>query len=105
MNNKAQSLVLFVFLLPLVIALFAYVFDTCYISINKTKLNNIGELAMEYEKENKDLNEIKKMIKDNDKDIEIESISYGNIHLKKEINSIFGNIIGIKKYLLEVKLE
>ena len=105
MNNKAQALVLFVFLLPLVITLFAYVFDTCYIAINNTKLNNVGELAMEYEKENKDLNEIKKIIKDNDKDIEIVNISYGGIHLKKEIDSIFGNIIGIKKYHLEVNLE
>ena len=48
MNNKGQSLVLFVFLLPVFIIIFAYIFDTCYIKINNNKLDNLSSIAMNY---------------------------------------------------------
>lgn len=101
MNNKGQSLVLFVFLIPVFIAIFAYIFDTCYIKINDNKLDNLTSIAMNYVLMNKDKIEIEQLILDNDADIKIINITNSEVHLKKEVDSIFGSIIGIKKYNLD----
>ena len=101
MNDKGQSLVLFVFLIPLFIAIFAYVFDTCYIKINNNKLDNLSALAMNYVLKDKNKIEIEQLILDNDADIKIISITNSEVHIRKEVDSIFGSIIGIKKYSLD----
>jgi len=48
MNHKGQSLVLFVCLLPLFIALLAFVFDSALIIRENNKLSNIASLALSY---------------------------------------------------------
>ena len=109
MNDKGQSLVLFVFLIPLFIAIFAYVFDTCYIKINNNKLvikynnklDNLSALAMNYVLKDKNKIEIEQLILDNDADIKIISITNSEVHIRKEVDSMFGSIIGIKKYSLD----
>ena len=101
MNNKGQSLVLFVFLIPVFIAIFAYIFDTCYIKINDNKLDNLTSIAMNYVLMDKDKIEIEQLILDNDADVKIINITNSEVHLKKEVDSIFGSIIGIKKYNLD----
>lgn len=105
MNNKGQTLVLFVVLLPVILILLAFVFDTAYMSMEKNKLNDIAKTSLKYVvKDNKDINEVKKVIKENDNKIKIEKITNNNVYLKKEIKPIFGQIIGFQKYSLKTNL-
>lgn len=101
MNNKGQSLVLFVFLIPLFIAIFAYIFDTCYIKINNSKLDNICYMAINYVLKDNDKTEVEQLILDNDADIKVININNSEVHLRKKVDSIFGSIIGIKSYNID----
>jgi len=105
MNNKGQTLVLFVVLLPVILILLAFVFDTAYMSMESNRLNDIAKTSVKYiVKDNKDINEVKTIIKKNDNDIKIEKITTNSVYLKKEIKPIFGQIIGFKKYKLETNI-
>lgn len=102
MNNKGQTLVLFVILLPLILILCAYAFDNTYIVIENNKLKNIADDSINYLASNESIEKVTKVIKSNDKNINIVFIDENNVHLKKEIEPIFGKIIGFDKYKLEV---
>ena len=54
MNNKGQTLVLFVVLIPLILMLFAFVFDSAYISRKDTELEGIATSSLKSVMENKD---------------------------------------------------
>ena len=105
MNNKGQVLILFVALIPILIAVLAIAFDLGLITYNKKQLDGINIEALDYVKENIDdykEDNIKKIIKENDKDITISSIKESNasveVILTKKTNSAFGAIIGINSY-------
>lgn len=106
LNNKGQVLVLFVVMFPIIFFLVAYFIENMLITSEKNKINNIGELAIKYAYENKDDIEINSklnnLVMQNDKDIEIKKFTVNTdnivISLYKNIGSIFGKIIGIKKY-------
>ena len=100
MNNKGQTLVLFVILIPVFLGLFAFCFDNIYMSIEKNKLLDIAEIANDY-KNSKTNDEIKDLILKNDKDIKKINIR-NKIILEKEIDSIFGKIIGLDTYKIKV---
>ena len=102
-NNHGQVLVIFVILLPLLCLFTAYVVDTSYISYEKNKLDNINEVISDYASNSSkiEIEDIRNLIKENDKDIIIKKIDIDNkinIELEKEINSIFGKLIGKNKY-------
>ena len=48
MNNKGQTLVLFVVLLPVILILLAFVFDTAYMSMESNRLNDIAKTSVKY---------------------------------------------------------
>lgn len=102
MNNKGQSLVLFVIILPIVILLFVYLFDLANLTGEKIKLDNIAKQSITYLKEDKDINIIKNYIIKNDKEIKVINIDDNEIHLEKEVPSIFGKNIGFKSYKIEI---
>lgn len=105
MNNKGQTLVLFVLLLPLIFAIFAFCFDSAYIARKNTELEGIATSSLKYIIENKkSFEEATSVIKENDENIKIIAIDENSIHLTNEIKPIFGKIIGYDKYNLEVKL-
>lgn len=105
MNNKGQTLVLFVVLLPIFLMIFAYVFDTCYIAIENKRLNDIAEDSVKYLLvDKKEVSLVKEVIHENDNSIKIVTISGGNVHLKKDIDPIFGRIVGFDKYSLDAKI-
>ena len=105
MNNKGQTLVVFVVLLPVVLILFAYVFDTCYITMENKRLNDIASSSVKYlVVDNKSVSDVESIIYKNDLDIEVVSILDNNVHLKKDIEPIFGRIIGFNKYYLETNI-
>ncbi len=105
MNNKGQTLVLFVVLIPFILALFAFVIDSAYIVRKDTELKGIATSSLKsIMKDNKNYNDIKKVIKTNDSNIEIISLDDSSIHLTNKIEPIFGKIVGYDKYNIEISL-
>lgn len=108
-NNKGQALVLFVLLLPVLILFITYIIDTFRMSYEKSKMTNIGKLAIEYKNGDEELtnNGIIEFIKMNDNEIEttIDEENGYKIKLTKGINSLFSNIIGKDKYTIIVIVE
>ena len=102
MNNKGQSLVLFVIIIPIIILLFVYLFDLANLTSEKIKLDSIAKTSITYLKEDKEILEVQNYIIKNDKEIKIIKINDTEIHLKKEVPSIFGKNIGFKSYKIEI---
>lgn len=105
MNNKGQVLVVFILIIPLLLLGGTYIVDTAYISYHSNKLNGINSLVINSAVE-KELTaiEIEEYIIKNDPNIEIQSLIVTSnrieLTLKKEIKSLFGNIIGKDSYVL-----
>jgi Flp pilus assembly protein TadG len=107
MNNKGQVLVFTIILIPIIILLLGFVIDYGLMVSNKNKLTSIGNIAIrEYQKKNVAL-EI--TINKNDTDILIIKKEINNnkvnLILEKEYNTIFGNIIGYKKYTVRINVR
>ena len=103
LNNKGQSLVLFVIILPILLLILILVLDIGKaISLNK-ELNNINEIAMNYGLDNLNKesleDELYKLIKLNKNDIDNVEISIDNekiyIKMDEKIDGIFTNFIDI----------
>ncbi len=105
MNNKGQTLVLFVLILPIIIFIMLLVIDVSNMFITKQELNNINKIVLNYgldiiEEENIDskLEElINKNISVNEHTIKIEN-GIIEIEIKKNIQGIV-----TKKKIYEVK--
>lgn len=108
MNNKGQTLVVFIILLPLILVLIGYAIDKCCLLYEEKKLNNILSIACNYTIDNKNsITEIERLILENDnkiKTIIINKKDIATITLEKEINSIFGNVIGISTYVIKTNV-
>lgn len=100
MNKKGQALVMFVMLLPIVLMLFAYVFDSSYIVLEEKKLNDIAEKSLKY-LEKYDIEKVKVFIYENNKNIIIKDLGNNYIHLKYDAKPIFGRFVGYDYYHLE----
>ena len=105
MNNKGQTLVLFVLMLPIIIFIMLLVIDVSNMFITKQELNNINKIVLNYgldiiEEENIDIKLeelINKNILNNEHTIKIDDGTI-EIDLKKEIKGII-----TKKKIYEVK--
>ena len=107
LNNKAQSLVMFVLVLPILIVFIGYSFDVLNINYEKNKMENLS-LMLNENIEGINDNEIKELISKNDKNI-IVSITRDDeiikVELSKRIKSFFGKIIGKEYYDIKVTTE
>ena len=103
MNNKGQSLVIFIIIIPVIFIVFSFLYDYAYIVYSQNKYENISKdiinFTLEedkiidlYKKNGYEVNNFKYKI-DNDK-IYIQN-SY-------EIKSIFGKIINLKYYEVSI---
>ncbi len=101
MNNKGQTLVLFITLLPFIFILLVLIFDISFLSSEKTKLDNIAISSLKNTMNYKDINQIRLNIKENDKNIKINKLTQNSICLSKKIDPIFGTVIGYKTYNLK----
>ena len=99
MNRNGQTLILFVILIPVLLILAALVIDIGIISNEKMHVSKVTSTILKetFEKE-ETVEEIKKLYEKNN--IPTENLTIENNY---EINSIFGNIIGIKKYSIHCK--
>lgn len=108
LNRKGQTLIMFVLLLPLILALVAFIVDFGLVITEKTHQIEVIKTAI---KDNKTLDneEIKKVIKKNKVDINNIKIENNNEQIRivneTKIDSIFGAIIGLKEYRIKVDVS
>lgn len=109
MNKHGQTLIAFIILLPILISLLALVIDIGLITSEKKELEEVSktiikEVIYNLEENDKNINELYKKNNIPTDNLKID-INKNSIRLQNEyeIKSIFGNIIGIKKY--DIKLD
>ena len=94
MNNRGQTLVLFILLLPIFLLILILVIDVSNIALCNIKLKNISKIATNYGLDNIlefDSNSIYDIINKNDKDIDA-SVSLDNGIINLQVSK---NVIGI----------
>lgn len=104
MNNKGQTLVVFVLILPVLLFIFTLVIDIGFVSISKRNINNNLYDASKYylnniediEVESKTKKLLNKNIKDIDEIIIEDKGSYISINLKKDIKGIYSFVSNIE---------
>ena len=96
MNNKGQTLVIFVIMLPVLILIFTLIVDYGLLSIEKRKISNNTYDALEYYLDNITDTNIKektiKLLKNNLKNIEISIIDNNElieIEVKSDYKSLY----------------
>lgn len=105
MNNKGQSLVIFILVLPLFLTIVFCIKDLYTVRYEKSKLRSLAQTSILYiMKDNKSYEDVRRFINSNDKDINILDISNTSITLKKEVPSVFSNIVK-KNYNVKVTMN
>lgn len=109
LNNKGQSLILFIIMFPIILLILIITIDLGRIYTRKLELDNINKLTLNYgldkleEPTLKDemLNLINLNTKEIDKiDIKIENNKL-YIHINDSVDGLFSNIINIKTFKIE----
>ena len=109
MNKHGQVLILFIIILPLILALMALVVDLGLMMNNHNKLEQVTTMIIKDSlKDNLSENEILSLFKENNistTNIKINQTPY-ELNIKNEITieSIFGKIIGLKHYQIKIDL-
>ena len=105
LNNKGQSLVLFVLLIPIFVMIMASVIDVGNLISAKTEIDNINKIVIDYGLDNMNdtnvVNDMKLLAKENKKDINID-IKFVDMEYRVLCNyyvdGIFSNVLKIKGY-------
>ncbi len=109
MNNKGQSLALFVVLLPVLLLLLVLIIDVGKLIILKLELNNISEIVLDYGLEHLEdetlYSDLTKLVKMNKNDIDNVNIEFkeDKIYLKLSHSNetLFKNVINIVDFKIE----
>ena len=112
-NNKGQTLVTFVIMLPIIIILLAAIVDIGYMYMETSKVNSINRLAIDYGLDNLKTDnidtKITNLVKENDEQLKVKELKIEDSKIKLEIEknmkSIFGQVIGIKTYKIVSNYE
>ena len=97
LDNKGQSLVMFVLIIPIIILIFTLVIDIGNVIVNKQELDNINYLTIEYGLDHIDEDDIEtkliNMVNSNDNKVEQVSVVVRddkiNINIMKKVSGIF----------------
>lgn len=104
MNNKGQSLIIFIIILPIIFASLAFVFDYSLIIYNQNRLESLTKSIINTTTDSED---IKELYAKNNVDITNYKCHYNVDDIVVEntlyIKSVFGNLINKKEYKIEVK--
>ena len=103
LNNKGQSLVLFVVVLPILMLVLILVIDIGKIIVLKQELNNISEIVLDYGLDNLDkeelVSELKELVQMNKRDIDKINVSIEDdkimIELTDKSEGIFSGFVDI----------
>lgn len=101
LNNKAQSLVIFVLCLPVFLLFIAYVFDMVNSNYEKKKLDGIIETLKMTDLDDQSMCELAYK---NDEKVKC-SIDNTALTLEKEIKSLFGKITGRNTYKIKATIN
>ncbi len=110
MNNKGQTLVIFIIMMPIILLIFTLVIDLGYVSKEKIKIDSTLRVIMRnvLEKETFSKEMIDDLIEKNELTYDDYKYSYENgllkINITKNIKSILGKIINTDIYKIEIKL-
>jgi len=110
MNKKGSALIFFIFLIPVIIGVIAFVVDTVIITKEKAKLDSITKIIIQ-EIVEKDLSEeeAKKLFIENNISVDNLKITMTSERIVIEnhytIDSIFGRLININEYTVRTKIE
>lgn len=112
MNNKGQTLVAFVLIVPAFIMLLAFVVDTGFLLKESTRLNSVTKTILKTTFDKRMNDDYEKHITNlyikNDislENIEINtSIDEVKINNYYHVDSIFGKIIGLKEYKIKLSM-
>lgn len=109
MNNKGQTLVIFIILLPIFLFLLVLVVDYGLLSIEKRKVDNNTKDALEYYLSNIDDVDIKNkainLLKENVDNVEvniIDDVDFVEIIVKDNYKSIY-NVLTDTKFIIKYK--
>ena len=100
LNNKAQALVIFVIIMPVLLLFLAYVVDTVNINYEKNRLENIITTI----KEDESVEKAKEIINKNEPDVQIEIVD-NELKVTKKVKCFFGKIIGRYYYEIVEKVK
>ena len=108
MNKRGQTLILFVILIPILLGLCALVVDTGLIVSKNVELKEVSKTIIQDVWDMASKEKIEELFLENDipidqLDVELKD---GEIHLfnEYEVSSIFGSIIGISSYKIQVDI-
>ena len=108
MNNRGQTLVIFIIILPVIILGVSYLVDTGLMYIGRSKLISTCKVIIdEYYDEEISNSKVEKYLKDNDIkyiDYKVNRDNNLSIEVDSKIDSIFGNVVGIKEYEISAKV-
>lgn len=100
LNNKGQSLVIFVIVLPILLLFISYVFDVITINYERNRLNNIAVQIKDNVNTLTD-DEIVILVNKNDKKIDVD-IKENEIKLSKKIKGVFNKITKQEYYNINI---
>ena len=112
-NNKGQTLVTFVIMLPIIIILLAAIIDIGYMYMETSKVNSINRLVIDYGLDNLKTDnidtKITNLVKENDEQLKVKELKIEDnkikLEIEKNMKSIFGQVIGIKTYKIVSNYE
>lgn len=106
LNNKGQSLVMFILVLPIVLLIFILVFDVGNVIIKKQELDNINYLTIEYGLDHIDdanlENRLIEMININNNDLKEISVLVKNNRIKVTIKNNVNGVLAKEFKILEI---
>lgn len=107
MNNKGQTLIIFVILVPIIITMMALVVDVGMLENKVLKTKNIVDVAINEYFAKEDVDVISKTLIENDiptnKLVIKKADNEVSIAVSYEMDSLFGKIVGLQKYDIKVK--
>ena len=106
MNNKGQTLVVFVILLPLLFILISFIVDIGLLSMEKAKVTNMVKDSIKYVlKNNKSSGELTNLIHKNMSDIEINKLSIENNIWYLKISKKYDGLFFKKNYMINLSFK
>lgn len=112
LNNKGQTLVLFIIFIPIFLMIFAMIVDLSTLTIEKHELESATIIALKYglnhKEENDKENKMIEVFNLNTKDAQMkiqENNDVINIKSEKKVKTIFSKIIGKDLVKLEINIE
>lgn len=103
MNNKGQSLVIFIIIIPVIFIVFSFLYDYAYIINSQNKYENVTRTIL-----NSTLEEDKIVYLYRQNGYKVDDFKYKKendkvyIQNSYKIKSVFGNIVNLKNYTVSI---